>query len=414
MAHDGNRIYSETKNGIKHGIDVTEDVGAVLGVASNDVGYMCSNRHGKIKPWARFKPVEAPLAGWDVHKRYEQRMVGGVLQWVEVTSGGIAGYRGASGDCGLSVTAIGTVNLAGSADAQWKYEPPRTYYRLSDFDGYYHNALPPYRGITVTGDIVTTIREGDTGKTANVYAGQNVRFEPLPSVVNEEYTLGLSDITITGMSSADAETLDKAWFGLVAYTAATCAAKDYLCFLTADTQGGAPVIWEMPSRSTGSSLWLVPVLAKNRQRYKDDDGKLAGLVSNMIVRVPGTPVVKVTYTSKEVASGIEITLEAKEITAFDSISGSTSGNTAVTATLTVKAIGRSYTGGGSAVLKSNGVQKASHTIEDFTISAGQTKTELIAFDSRNWGGSLTVEVYLDGGYTKSAVPLKEGGATIVT
>jgi hypothetical protein len=405
MAHDGNRIYSEVKNGVKHGIDVTADVGAVLGVASNDIGYMCSNRHGKIRPWAKYKPVEAPLPQWDVRKRYEQRMVGNVLSWVEVASGGIAGYRGATGDCGLSVTAMSTVNLAGSADAQWKYEPPHTYYRLSDFDGYYHGARAPYRGVVVTGDIVTTILESDAGKEAKVYAGQTVRFELLPSVVNKEYTLGLSDITITGMSSADAETLDKAWFGLVAYTAATCAAKDYLCFLTADTRGGSPVTWEMPSRSTGTSLWLVPVLAKNRQKYGEN------LVSNMIVRVPGTPIVKVTYASKEEASGIEITLTAKELTAAF---GGTSGNTSVTATLVVKAIGRSYTGGGTATLKSNGVQKASHTIDEFTIAAGQTKTVLIAFGSRNWGGSLTVGVHLDGGYVKDGVVPVKVGSTIVS
>lgn len=412
MPNDGNRIYSETRNGVKYGIDVTTDVGAVLGVASNDVGYLCSNRHGKIKPWSKYKPVEAPIPGWDVHKRYEQRMVGGALSWVEVSSGGIAGYRGARGDCGLSVTVMSAVNLAGSADAQWKYEPPRSWYRLSDFDGYYHGARAPYRGMVVTGEIVTTILEGGTGKVAKVYSGQKVRFEPLPSVTNSEYTLKLSDLTITGMSGTDIETLDKAWFGLVAYTAAACEAKDYLCFLTADVQGGAPIEWDMPSRSTGSSLWLVPVLAKNRQRYKNDNGTLATLVENMIVRMPGTPVVKVTYSSKEEASGVEIILTAIEHTpAF----GDTSGRTMVTATLTVKAIGRKYTGGGSATLKSNGIQKASHTIEEFTIDAGQSKTIPISFGTQNWGGSLTVGVRLDGGYVKDGVvPIKSGGSTIVT
>lgn len=57
MPNDGNRIYSETRNGVKYGIDVTTDVGAVLGVASNDVGYLCSNRHGKINLMSIFKPT---------------------------------------------------------------------------------------------------------------------------------------------------------------------------------------------------------------------------------------------------------------------------------------------------------------------------------------------------------------------
>ncbi|MDE6113535.1 MAG: hypothetical protein K2G49_00565 [Muribaculum sp.] len=392
-------------------VDLWDDVCVVLESERADVGYLCGNFHGAVNPWAKYKPVEAPIPEWDVHKRYEERFTGGVLRWVETATGGIAGYRGARGDCGLSVTAMSAVNLAGSAEAEWKYSPPRTFYRLSDFDGYNHAARAPYRGMVVTGETVTVILSTDKGNTAKVYPGQKVRFELLASVTNDSM-LRISDIAITGMSGADIETLDKAWFGLVVYTAAACEAEDYLCFLTADVQGGAPVEWEMPSRSTGSSLWLVPVLAKNRQRYKNDDGTLATLVENMVVRVPGVSVAKVTYSSKEEASGMEMTLTAKEIApAF----GDVSDKTMVTATLMVKATGRSYTGGGSAVLKSNGVQKASQVIEEFTIASGQRKTILISFGTQNWGGSLTVGVRLDGGYVKDGVvPIKSGGMVVMT
>lgn len=37
------------------GIDA--DIAPVLGVGSYDLGYLCSNAHGKINPWARYKPV---------------------------------------------------------------------------------------------------------------------------------------------------------------------------------------------------------------------------------------------------------------------------------------------------------------------------------------------------------------------
>ena len=39
-------------------VRVREDVAVVLGVASGDVGVLCSNQHGKINIWSECKPVK--------------------------------------------------------------------------------------------------------------------------------------------------------------------------------------------------------------------------------------------------------------------------------------------------------------------------------------------------------------------
>lgn len=49
MGHSNGKITAPV------GIDA--DIAPVLGVGSYDLGYLCSNAHGKINPWARYKPV---------------------------------------------------------------------------------------------------------------------------------------------------------------------------------------------------------------------------------------------------------------------------------------------------------------------------------------------------------------------
>lgn len=60
MAHSNGRIYTETRNGVRYGV-TTEDVAAVLGQASLDVGTLC--RASNINPWARYKPIPCTLGG---------------------------------------------------------------------------------------------------------------------------------------------------------------------------------------------------------------------------------------------------------------------------------------------------------------------------------------------------------------
>lgn len=54
MPHSNGKIYTETRNGVRYGV-TTEDVAAVLGQASLDVGTLC--RASNINPWAKYKPI---------------------------------------------------------------------------------------------------------------------------------------------------------------------------------------------------------------------------------------------------------------------------------------------------------------------------------------------------------------------
>lgn len=60
MPHSNGRIYTEMRNGVRYGV-TAEDVAAVLGQASLDVGTLC--RAGNINPWAKYRPL--PLSRQD-------------------------------------------------------------------------------------------------------------------------------------------------------------------------------------------------------------------------------------------------------------------------------------------------------------------------------------------------------------
>ena len=60
MPHSNGRIYTETRNGVRYGV-TTEDVAAVLGQQSLDVGTLC--RANNINPWAKYRPL--PLSRQD-------------------------------------------------------------------------------------------------------------------------------------------------------------------------------------------------------------------------------------------------------------------------------------------------------------------------------------------------------------
>ena len=118
-------------------IGLAPDVYKVLGIAAQngwyDLAYACQNSHGRINRWAKFKPTRAgdtPATPTD---------------W----------WKGLDGMCGLDVPIYSTVgNLSSgfvhdvvSGDADWGYLAPREYAdwsRLTDFEGYNHNAGCPF------------------------------------------------------------------------------------------------------------------------------------------------------------------------------------------------------------------------------------------------------------------------------
>lgn len=121
MGHSNGKITAPV------GIDA--DIAPVLGVGSYDLGYLCSNAHGKINPWARYKPV-----------RYESLAPGENEKW----------WQGWDGNCGIMPKSISSyqdsVNWANGSMNGWEYTPPtggKFPFRALDFDGYNHKARAP-------------------------------------------------------------------------------------------------------------------------------------------------------------------------------------------------------------------------------------------------------------------------------
>lgn len=130
MSHSNGKITAP--------INLDADVFATLGIGSvngaYDLGYACANTHGKINPWARYKPV-----------RYESLAPGANEKW----------WQGWDGNCGVK-----PFQMAGYWDAPkhadgsmngWEYTPPtggKFPFRLTDFNGYNHRASAPISGFS--------------------------------------------------------------------------------------------------------------------------------------------------------------------------------------------------------------------------------------------------------------------------
>ena len=114
-------------------INLGDDVYATLGIGAigigYDLGYACANTHGKINPWARYKPV-----------RYESLGPSDGEKW----------WKAWDGNCGVKPKRISSYtdaeNYADGSMNGWEYSPPtggNFPYRLTDFNGYNHYADPP-------------------------------------------------------------------------------------------------------------------------------------------------------------------------------------------------------------------------------------------------------------------------------
>lgn len=113
----------------------TQEVYKLLGIGKHkgewwDIGYICSNQHGKTDKWSQNKPVR--FAGPDN---------GISATW----------YRGDDGKCGYDITvandAATIVSQIFDGNNTWEYLPPRVgvdFSRLPDFIGYDHSCVAPF------------------------------------------------------------------------------------------------------------------------------------------------------------------------------------------------------------------------------------------------------------------------------
>ena len=157
-------------------IGLAPDVYGVLGLAAQngwyDLAYACQNSHGRINRWAKFKPTRAgdtPITPTD---------------W----------WKGLDGMCGLDVPIYSTEgNLSSgfvhdivSGDADWGYLAPREHIdwsRLTDFEGYNHNAGCPF---------------GKLKESLIIINGGNADVDIVPPTLQAQGQLRFEDFALNG------------------------------------------------------------------------------------------------------------------------------------------------------------------------------------------------------------------------
>lgn len=156
---------------ITAGPRMSADIASALGVTNTNISYLCGNTHGKINPWAKYKPVifamNFPRSGTQGETLLKNN--NGYYYW-----------QGTFGDCGWVVknfrTETEAINYCNGTLNGWEYRAPTggeaAPWRQGDFIGYKHDV--PKKGIGSVDLIGTT-----------------VIFNPL---LSSTYALGFSDI----------------------------------------------------------------------------------------------------------------------------------------------------------------------------------------------------------------------------
>lgn len=192
MPHANGRIFTQVSGGVQYGISIY-DVQATIGSGSPDVGSLC--RHENINKWAKYKPIRLNKLGLVTDSERLLENYGLTIP--------AAGYG--------SIDAM----VADLANADWTYLRPRgkgngqggsnEWFRILDFDGYFHGAPAPLypladvNNITATEDTVS-VGIG-FGRTISTDAG----------------CLTLDDLRVDGHSISD--TFSQFYFGFVLYNA---------------------------------------------------------------------------------------------------------------------------------------------------------------------------------------------------
>lgn len=134
MAHSNGKITKP--------VSLLGDICPVLGISTSSIKYAVTNVHGKIKKWAKYKPV---------------RILNAILVNHTTTP---TWWKGSDGQCGLTIPKLAKYTPGGigpeanalkdlydNGSADWTYNPPdgtRLYpARSGDFEGYNHNANTP-------------------------------------------------------------------------------------------------------------------------------------------------------------------------------------------------------------------------------------------------------------------------------
>ncbi|MBQ7150543.1 MAG: hypothetical protein IJS06_06250 [Prevotella sp.] len=196
------------------------DVQQVLGESSTDLATLCLSNN--INMWAKYKPVVLGTVGHND------------ANW----------WKGTFGNCGIRMVGIRTTNRANipslysSEDNGWQYEKPyggsNSPYRLADFEGYNHYAIPP---VSNFGGTTTVFKGGTCSFSIGYNAGGNS-------------SLALTDITALGTDFADM------YFGVLVK------GRETLCLTASSALGdGGSYVSFNSSNLSGESYMIYPFLA---------------------------------------------------------------------------------------------------------------------------------------------------------
>lgn len=160
MSHDLSHIYKDAPYGIS-----TDDVSYVLGETSGDVGTLCTSN--SINKYAKYKPCGGSSPASPTEAERKQLNCG-----IDTSN--------------LVFSSFGDCLTAAKANCDWSKVTP-VWYRLADFDKYYHGARQPYYGqIDIVGNTVL-------GGTSGMYIQLEIRHN-VDMFQNVKINMQLSDL----------------------------------------------------------------------------------------------------------------------------------------------------------------------------------------------------------------------------
>lgn len=254
----------------------TSDPAAVLAVASNNIGYLCSNKHGKINPWSKYKPVILAILFPDRSG-----------DW----------WRGADKRCGL--TPIYTTNYreipgmyTDALKKGWTYNPPTggnaAPFRIGDFSMYFHAAMPPFQGVYCT-EKACPGKTFEAGMASNRTGGTGYP----------------TSITLADIADHGGGTLSDYYFGVIL----TDSAGNYKHRMTSDTAGTDSIRITLPTSGyvQGQTYKAYPFLSKKKMGFLDADTA----TDNLFYPLPCVDPVSFRVVSAEEYAGISIDISGQ-------------------------------------------------------------------------------------------------------
>ncbi len=258
-------------------IDVYKALGLSPQSGKYDVGYACGNAHGAINMWSRMKPVHILRTPFTTN----------VSKW----------WLGSSQKCGVTFTAVSGPSLipeqyTSDKKNSWDYEPPwgreNSPFRLSDFEGYYHEAHPP------CGDFVISNPEVGEGGTLNCATMQYV--VPEGDMLLKPGSLSFAEI------QNGATNLEKWYLGVVV----TDSNGKFLGRTTAENPGsGSLVKYPVTALQRNVTYRAYPFLSEGKMIYGDYQ-------QHQCVPLPNTTFQTFKVVTNEQALGLNIFVNATQ------------------------------------------------------------------------------------------------------